>query len=150
MVDGPDVDETFLTDRQAEVLALRHRGLTQQDIADSIGTSVSNVSAIDQAARRNIDKAGRTLELAAVLRSADRFRIEAGTDLREVIDRVYEQADAADLKINYTEPELSRHLQDRFGDRLEGRALTVPVEIGLTAEGDVVTYVPDMPPAVDR
>ena len=48
------VEDTFLTERQAEVLALRTDGLTQREIADRLGTSVANVSGVESSARRNV------------------------------------------------------------------------------------------------
>lgn len=137
----PDgVEKTFLTERQAEILALRNQGLTQREIADKIGTTVANVSTIERAARQNIASAKQTLELAAVLESAVWFTVEAGTDFRTLIDRIYRRGDAANVKLAYTEPELSTHLHENLRDNLEGRQLTADARIGITTDGTVVTY----------
>lgn len=137
MTDPPAADDTFLTERQAEVLALRHEGLTQREIADRLGTSVANVSSVEAAARRNVSTARRTVRLAEVIEAADRFGVAAGTDLRELVDRVYDRADAADVRIAHSEPELSAHLQALLGDALDGRRLVVGIEVGITADGVV-------------
>lgn len=41
---------TTLTERQVEVLELREQGQTQQEVADRLGTTDSNISAIERAA----------------------------------------------------------------------------------------------------
>lgn len=144
-----DLDETFLTERQAEVLARRNDGLTQRAIADDIGTSVANVSAVEGAARRNVARARRTLTLARLLGAAVRLRAEAGTDLREVVDRVYGAGDEAGVRIAYTDPELATHLHAHLADRLEDRRLTDDAAVGVLEDGEVVTHpsaeVPDLP-----
>lgn len=137
------VEDTFLTERQAEVLALRNDGLTQREIADRLGTSVANVSGVESAARRNVGAAARTLDLARVLRCAVRFQAEAGTDLRELVDAIYERGDAAGLRVAHAEPELTTRLHDLLGDRVEARRLTEDTEMGITAGGDVVAFPTD-------
>lgn len=142
---SPDDGDTFLTERQAEVLAHRAEGLTQREIAERLGTSVSNISAVERAARRNIERSRRTIALARVLRCAVRFTVDEGADLRDLIDRIYETADQAGVRLAYAEPELATLLGERLGDRLVGRRLTEEVEIGLTGDGDVVAYPSAVP-----
>ena len=141
MADPPtEVEDTFLTARQAEVLALRHGGLTQREIAERIGSTVANVSAIERAARGNVASARRTLELARVLEAVVRFSVPAGTDLRDLVDRIYARGDDAGVRIAYTDPELVTRLHDLLEGRLEGRALTTEAEVGITGDGAVVAY----------
>lgn len=132
------VEDTFLTERQAEVLTFRNAGLTQREIAERLGTSVANVSGIEAAARRNVEAAKRTVAIAKLLGCSVRFRAEAGDDLREVVDEIYERGDASGLRVAHPEPELTTHLHDLLGDRIAARRLTDDVEVGLTAEGEVV------------
>lgn len=135
-----DVAETFLTERQAQVLELREAGHTQATIAGRLGTSVANISAIERSARSNVAAARRTLDLAALLGARARFTAPAGTDLRTVVDRVFEAADAVDVRVPRSDPELTARLADRLADRLDGRQLTASVEVGVRADGEVVTF----------
>lgn len=133
-----DVSDTFLTERQAEVLALRHDGLTQREIAERLGTSVANVSGVESSARRNLDAARRTVVLGRLLACAVRFRAASGRDLRELVDEIYARGDDAGLRVAHAEPELTTRLHDMLSDQIEARRLTDAVEVGLTADGDVV------------
>jgi len=141
MADPPvDVTDTFLTERQAEVLALRNDGLTQREIADRLGTSVANVSGIESSARRNVEAADRTVELARLLRCSVRVSAEPGADLRDLVDDIYALGDASGLRVAYAEPELTTHLHDVLGEVIRERRLTGTVEVGLTAAGEVVVF----------
>ena len=141
MADPPaDVSGTFLTERQAQVLALRNDGLTQREIADRLGTSVANVSGIESSARRNVGAAARTLDLAGLLECSVRFPVEAGVDLRELVDEVYARGDEADLRVAYAEPGLTTRLHDLLGEKIEERRLVETVEVGITHEGEVLAF----------
>jgi hypothetical protein len=57
-----DFINDLLTDRQKGILQYRHDGLTQQQIADIIGTSKANVCMQERKARENIIRAERCIE----------------------------------------------------------------------------------------
>lgn len=133
-------ETTTVTDRQLEVLELRERGLTQQDVADRLGTTASNVSAIERAAEQNIEKARRTLELVRAIRSPVRFTAEEGTYFEDLVDEVYDRGDEAGIKVAYCTPELYAHLYGRLEDYTEESRLRTAVEIGLTDAGEVTVF----------
>lgn len=143
MADGSDhADDSFLTERQAEILRLRNDGLTQREIADRLGTSVPNISAIERAARDNVERARRTVDLAERIETDVWFKQAAGAHLRDVVDAIYTAGDEAGVKITFSDPELAAYLHVQLRDRLDGRRLTESVEIGVTQDGGVVTAVP--------
>jgi Tfx family DNA-binding protein len=135
-----DAGGTILTDRQVEVLQLRERGHTQTEVAEKLGTTDSNVSAIERAAEDNIEKARRTLDLVRTMRTPAQFTLSAGTDFDEVVDRVYEQGDQTGIKITYSRPELYAHLYDLLEDRASQNQLETPVTVGLTEDGEVTVF----------
>ena len=99
-----DPRATNLTDRQVEVLELREGGRTQQEVAEVLGTTDSNVSAVERAAEENVEKARRTLELVRTLRAPVQFTASPGTSFEALIDRVYSRGDAAGIKVAYCRP----------------------------------------------
>ncbi|MFB6173577.1 MAG: Tfx family DNA-binding protein [Halobacteriales archaeon] len=129
--------ETFLTDRQVEVLRLREAGHTQREVADRIGTTDSNVSAVERAARENVAKARRTLELAQSIRSPGRITVAAGTSFDELVERIYEVGDETGVKIEYARPELYGWLYDKLEAHAEENVVRTAVEVAVTSEGDV-------------
>ena len=133
-------DSTLLTERQREVIELRHRGYTQREVAEQIGTTSSNVSAVERAAEENIEKACRTVEYAQTLTATKTFEIEAETDFRDAIEMVYVNGDEADIKIDYCRPELYAHLFGLLTDHLSDTKIHVDVKVGLTSDGDVIVF----------
>jgi hypothetical protein len=134
---GFDADQSVLTRRQAEVLALRERGLTQSAIGDRFGTSRANVSAVERAARANIARARETAAFADALAAPVQVTVEAGDDLYDVPARVYNAADAADVKVNQTTTDLRRTVATEAGDAVDGGEAVEPILVAVTDEGAV-------------
>ena len=134
---GFDAEESVLTRRQAEVLVLRETGAAQADIAEELGTSRANVSSVEASARENVAKARETVAFAEVLAAPVRLTVEGGTDLYDVPNMVYSACDDADVKVNYTAPELMKLVGDAAGDAVHGRAVQRDITVTFTGDGDV-------------
>ena len=134
---GFDADESVLTRRQAEVLALREQGVAQADIAESLGTSRANVSSVEASARDNVAKARETVAFAEALSAPVQLTVETGTDLYDVPNRVYSACDEAGVKVNRTAPELMKLVGDAAGDAVHGREVRRDITVSVTSEGSV-------------
>jgi Tfx family DNA-binding protein len=134
---GFDAERSVLTRRQATVLALRERGLTQGAIAERFGTSRANVASIEASARENVAKARETVAFVAALEAPVRVTVPAGDDLYDVPGRVFDACDAADIKVPYTAPELMTEVSDAAGDAVVGRELRETIVVSVTTDGDV-------------
>jgi Tfx family DNA-binding protein len=134
---GFDADENVLTRRQAEVLALRERGLRQSDIADRLGTSRANVSSVEASARENVTRARETISFAEALSAPVRVEVSAGTDLYDVPERIYDACDEVGVKVNYTAPDLMKLVSDEAGDAVSGRGVVADLLVGVTSDGSV-------------
>jgi Tfx family DNA-binding protein len=134
---GFDPETSVLTRRQAEVLALRERGLTQQAIADRLDTSRANVSGVEASARANVERARETVAFAEALEAPVRITVPADIDLYDVPARVYDACDEAGVKVNYTAPELMQLIGDRTESAVRGRQIRRAILVGVTREGEV-------------
>jgi Tfx family DNA-binding protein len=132
--------DTALTERQVEVIELRQQGYTQKEVADMLGTTDANVSAIERAAEDNIEKARRTLELVRTIRAPSQFTVPSGTPFDTLLDRIYAKGDTADIKISHCRPELYTSLYGSLEEHVNDGQLDVSVEIGLTEDGDVQVF----------
>jgi hypothetical protein len=132
---GFDASANVLTRRQAEVLALRERGIAQAAIAEWLGTSRANVSSVESSARENVARARETVAFAEALHAPVRVRLDAGTDLYDVPNTVYSACDAAGVKVSHTAPELMKLVSDEAGDAVRGREVTRDLTVGVTSEG---------------
>ncbi|MBX0288423.1 Tfx family DNA-binding protein [Haloarcula salinisoli] len=135
-----ETDGTILTERQLEVLERRESGATQRAVAEELGTTASNVSAIERAAEANVEKARRTLELVRALRAPVQFTVAAGASFDDLVTAVYDHGDEAGVKIAYCRPELYAHLYGLLADVTDANQLTAEVTVGLTEDGDVTVY----------
>ncbi|MCX2819472.1 MAG: Tfx family DNA-binding protein [Methanobacteriota archaeon] len=136
----PDTDGTFLTERQARVLSMRHEGMTQREIADDFGTTTANVSMIESTAEENVKKARRTVELAKRIRTPDRVQVSTGDHIDEVVETVYDVGDVRGVSIGYSRPELYTHIYTTLSDLFDGERFNGSVEIGVTDDGEVEFY----------
>jgi len=136
----PDTDDTFLTERQKQVLVLRHEGKSQAEIAEEFGTSAANVSMIASAAEENIEKARRTVELAKHIRTPERVEVEPGDHIQDVVEEVYDMGDVQGVKVKYSRPELYSHIYTSLSDAFEGEYFDAEVGIGVTEDGRVEFY----------
>ncbi|MFB6178726.1 MAG: Tfx family DNA-binding protein [Halorientalis sp.] len=137
-------DATVLTDRQVAILERRERGETQRAIAEDLGTTDANVSAIERAAEANVEKARRTLELVRTLRAPTQFTVQAGTEFDTLVDQVYARGDDAGIKVAYCRPELYAHLYGLLESVTTDNRLDTAVDVGLTEDGDVKVFT-DLP-----
>ncbi|MEF8783524.1 MAG: Tfx family DNA-binding protein [Haloarculaceae archaeon] len=138
------VEQTILTDRQVEVLELREQGYTQQEVATRLGTTDSNVSAIERAAEENVRKARGTLELVRTLRSPVRFTVPAGSKFDELVSDVYSKGDETGIKISYCRPELYSHLYNELESDTSQNRLDTEVTVGLTDDGEVKVFTGEL------
>jgi len=134
---GFDEDASVLTRRQAEVLALREEGISQADIAESLGTSRANVSSVESSARENVAKARETVAFAEALSAPVQLTVEAGTDLYDVPEMVYSACDDAGVKVARTAPEVIRLVGDDAGDAVHGREVRRDITVTVTGDGSV-------------
>jgi len=136
-------ESTTLTERQVEVLELREQGQTQQEVADRLGTTDSNISAIERAAEQNIEKARRTLELVRTVRSPIQFSVSPGTSFDDLVASVYSHGDDAGIKIAYCRPELYTHLYGVLEECTNQNELKTTIDVGITNEGEVRVFTED-------
>lgn len=137
----PDAEDTFLTERQREVLARLEEGYTQREIAEEFGTSAANVSMIANSARKNVEKARRTVDLAKYIRTGDRVEVERGDHIEDVVERVYDLGDVRQVKVEHSKPELYSTVYDTLSEGFDGERFEAEaVEIGLTDDGEVEFY----------
>ncbi|ELZ30451.1 transcriptional regulator [Halogeometricum pallidum JCM 14848] len=132
---GFDPETSVLTRRQAEVLALRERGVRQSTIAEHLGTSRANVSSVESSARRNVERARETVAFAEALTAPVQVAVEEGADLYDVPKLVYDACDEAGVKVSHTAPDLMKIVADAAGDAVRGREVRSSLLVGVTTEG---------------
>jgi Tfx family DNA-binding protein len=129
--------DTLLTDRQKEVLRFRKQGLTQQQIADRIGTSKANVCTIEKAALDKIRRAKETIMFLYSLDASPLCVIKAGMDLLEVPPLIYREAEKRGIKVKYDTISLLNHVRNAAAERCRGRNLLDEITVYINNEGEL-------------
>lgn len=129
--------EGLLTERQKEVLRYRKQGMTQQQIADIIGTSKANVCTIEKSAMENIRRAKETLKFLYTLDAIALCSIPAGTDLLTVGPSIYKEAEKHQIKVKYDTLSLINRLRDSHPDQVRGRYIREEIGVYITQDGDL-------------
>ncbi len=129
--------ETFLTERQIEVFLRREKGETLAEIAKALGTTRSNVCAIERAARKNIERAYRTIKLVESLLYESIIRVPIGTDLYDIPGLVYRKADELGIKVEMSGPMLLKFIVEQCGEKLRNREVLREITIGISSDGNI-------------
>jgi Tfx family DNA-binding protein len=130
--------ESFLTERQLEILRLRKKGLSQTEISREIGTTRANVSATEKTAHENIRKAENTLKLSKMLNADIWLRIDKDTDLNEVPKEIYKKAGDNDIWVNLDTPTLIGAIQQSCRNKIKGRRIIGDIDIAISKDGDII------------
>lgn len=130
--------ESFLTDRQIQILEMRKKGLSQSEIARVLGTTRANISATERTARDNIVKAEKTVQLAKMLDAKLWIHIEKDADLSMIPKKIYEKAGNREIHVNMDTPTLLNVISQECRDRIKGRRVISDFEVGITKDGEVL------------
>ncbi len=128
--------DSFLTPNQLKVLELRAQGLTQEEVAELIGTTRANVSIAEKRAKENIEKARNTLRAFEMLHPIV-LNIPRGTDLFQVPVLIYQEADKHGIKILYNTTSLIGVLRRRAKSKISGNRVIEGFKILILRGGRV-------------
>lgn len=130
---------SLLTDRQKIVLQYRREGKTQQEIADILQTSRSNVSTIEKAANENLRMAKEALAFMYSLEATLLCTLDAGGDLNHEAFLIYKAAQQLEIKVQYTAGALINRITSAVPEKLHGTIIREDINIYLNENG--ILYV---------
>jgi Tfx family DNA-binding protein len=130
--------DSFLTERQLKVLKMRLSGRSQQEVADSFGTTRSNISILEKRAHQNIARAERTLQQWMMLRAPISVQAQAGTDVFELPKMIFAAADEKGMRLPITSLDIVVQLRRKAPRLFKKRALERDARIYVTEEGEVL------------
>ena len=133
--------DSFLTERQLKVLQMRLSGRSQQEVADSFGTTRSNISILEKRAHQNIARAERTLQQWMMLRAPVSLEAKEGTDVFELPKMIFAAADEKHMRLPITSLDIVVQLRRKAPRLFKKRALEKDAWIFATEEGEVLVEV---------
>ncbi|HJJ95985.1 MAG TPA: Tfx family DNA-binding protein [Methanocorpusculum sp.] len=129
--------DTLLTDRQKEVLRYRRQGMTQQEIANRLGTSKANICTIEKSAHENIRRAKETIEFLYTLDAEELCIIECGTDLMNAPKQIYAEASRKQVKIRLDTFSLINAVNNGVPEKIKGRLVKDNICVYINKDGDL-------------
>lgn len=136
--DVSEDQESFLTERQLKVLQLRSLGRSQQEIADILGTTRSNISILEKRAHENIQKAENTLQQWKMIRAPISLKVSAGTDVFDIPDRIFKAADQKSMQLPVTSLDIVTQLRLKAPQLFKKRAVPKDIDIYITYGGELL------------
>lgn len=133
---------SFLTERQIEVLKLRSKGRSQQDVADVMGTTRSNISILEKRAHQNISRAKTTLRQWMTIQAPISLKITAGTDVFDIPARIFQAADRMSIQLPATSLDIIVQLRREAPELFKKRSLLQNIEIYVTEDGELIVQEP--------
>lgn len=127
----------LLTERQKEVLRYRRQGLTQQQIADIIGTSKANVCTIEKSALENVRRARETLQFMYTLDARFLCVIPSGADLLAVPETIFGEASGRGIKVRYDTIGLINRLRESIPQHVQARFVKDEIQVYLNDDGEI-------------
>ena len=91
--------DTFFTKEQVDILAMRSRGMTLDEIARQLGVSKASVHAVLKNALNIVRKARNTLKLYAEITGKVSVSIPAGSSIDDVVNDVFREADLHGIRL---------------------------------------------------
>lgn len=125
----------LLTPRQIEVLRLRRRGLTQEQVAELLNTTRENICIIERNAYRIIKAAKSTIEAFESLDSDRMITIPAGTSIYDVPRIIFVRGDVLGIKIKITAERIISMVKNT--GKIRGHHLVSPLIVEIQQDGKV-------------
>lgn len=110
-----DPKTTHLTEKQLEILKMRIAGKSLSEIAKELHTSRANVSSIAKTAEENIKKSRNTLKLIEMIDWPIKIEAKAGSNIYEISEKVFHEADLKKIKISIDYSEVVRLITKFLG-----------------------------------
>ena len=140
--EGSEAMEGLLTRRQVAVLKLRRQGLSQQEVAEILGTTRSNVSILEKRAHQNVSRARATLRDWRMIQAPVTLTVPAGTDLFDLPGLVFREADRAGIKLDIGSVEIVVQVREKAPEALKKRVTVRDLEVAITEDGLVLVSEP--------
>lgn len=129
---------SFLTEKQIKVLQLRQKGQSQQDVADTMGTTRSNISILEKRAHQNIARSRTTLRQWMTIQAPIHLKVLTGTDVFDIPARIFQAADRSSIQLPSTSLDIIDQLRRTAPKLFKKRALLQDIEIYVTEDGEII------------
>ena len=129
-----DQDNSFLTERQREIMRMRRNNMKKSEIAKILNITRQDVTILEKRAMINIEKAFNTIQMAYEEGLSVRVAIGKDTQILDAIKEILAAGDRKNIKIRSSIPEIFTLLKICHGTNIKN---------GIIQEGTEVSILPD-------
>ncbi|HKL97648.1 MAG TPA: Tfx family DNA-binding protein [Methanocorpusculum sp.] len=130
----------LLTDRQKMVIQSRKKGMTQQEIADELQTTRSNISLIEKSATDNVRLAKEALEYIYSLEATLVCTLSAGSQLTQEVFLIYKAARQLNIKVQYDTGALMNRVLTAIPEKITDGTIKEDINVYLNLTGIIYIY----------
>jgi len=127
----------LLTEIQLNVLRLRMTGLTQEEVANRLGTTRQNISLVERRARKNVEKAEETITAYRKLRTVVSVTLLPMTHMVDVPRKLIDAADSVGVRISGDFSRVYRDLRQNAGGSISGSRIVKSIRVDILKDGNV-------------
>lgn len=127
--------DTFLTERQIEVLKMRKQGLTQEKIAKQLKTTRANVSILEKRAYENIRRAKATLETVNRLELPTIITVLPNTIITDIPRLILDKADDKGVRIKGSCMDILETVRIKARKKIKGHHVRSAITIEIMPDG---------------
>jgi Tfx family DNA-binding protein len=129
-----DQNNSFLTERQREIMRMRRNNMKKSEIAKVLNITRQDVTILEKRAMINIEKAFNTIQMAYEEGLSVRVAIGKDTQILDAIKEILAAGDRKNIKIRSSIPEIFTLLKICHGTNIKN---------GIIQEGTEVSILPD-------
>ena len=129
-----DQNNSFLTERQREIMRMRRNNMKKSEIAKILKITRQDVTILEKRAMINIEKAFNTIQMAYEEGLSVRVAIGKDTQILDAIKEILAAGDRKNIKIRSSIPEIFTLLKICHGTNIKN---------GIIHEGTEVSILPD-------
>jgi len=109
--------------------------MSQQEVAEILGTTRSNVSILEKRALQNVARARATLREWTMIQAPISLTVPAGTDVFGVPALIFSEADKAGIKLEIGSLDIVVQIRNKAPEILRKRRILRDLEIAVTEDG---------------
>ena len=129
---------SFLTERQREIMRLRKQNLKKSEIARILNITRQDVTILEKRAKMNIEKAFNTIQIAYEDGLSVRHVIVKNTQILDAVKEILDAGDRNNIKIRSSIPEIFSLMRACHGSKIKNGVIQDGTEVSILLDGALI------------
>lgn len=129
---------SFLTERQREIMRLRKQNLKKSEIARILNITRQDVTILEKRAKMNIEKAFNTIQIAYEDGLSVRHIIMKNTQILDAVKEILDAGNWNNIKIRSSIPEIFSLMRACHGSKIKNGVISDGTEVSILPDGTLI------------